>query len=308
MRFAAIDLSRLPPPDIIEPLDVEGVLAELTPWFLQEWEQARLNDPTLPAYTAGSLNTSPVNRILRVVAYRETLLRARINDSIRAVFLASSWGTNLDHLGAFLGVERLTVQPATATTPAVLEGDDRFRRRIQLALEAFSTAGSWGAYMFHTLTASPKIKDAAVYGPETEIVDPGQVGVYLLSSEADGTPSAEIMGLVTDHLNHEDIRTLTDEVLINAATIVPYSIEVTLTVQRGPDPEVIRTEVGRRLTEYVTERHKIGQKVSREVLIAQCYVTGVVDIEMTTPVADIVPTATEAAYCSAASVLLTYVD
>ncbi|WP_265582638.1 MULTISPECIES: baseplate J/gp47 family protein [unclassified Pseudomonas] len=46
------------------------------------------------------------------------------------------------------------------------EDDDRYRERIILAPEAFSNAGSRGAYRYHALAVHQSIIDVAVHGPD----------------------------------------------------------------------------------------------------------------------------------------------
>ena len=116
--MAIIDLSRLPPPDIIEELDFEAVLALKNADYLR---RLREDHPDAEA----PLESDPAYKVLETSAYRETLLRARGNRLARAVLLASATGADLDQLAALYGVERLTITPADPTTtpptPAVKE-------------------------------------------------------------------------------------------------------------------------------------------------------------------------------------------
>ena len=127
--FSAIDLSLLPAPDVIETVAYAEILSALRNDLLAR-------GPELAAALA--LESEPINKLLEVCAYRETIIRARVNDAGRAVMLAYATGGDLDHLAAFFGVVRLLVTPAdpTATPPvsAVYETDARLRIRTQLAL------------------------------------------------------------------------------------------------------------------------------------------------------------------------------
>ena len=287
-RFTKVDLTKLPAADAIEALSKETILSEVVADMTN-----RMASRGIP-YDVGAMETDPFKILAEVFTERETNLRARVNDSVKAVLLAYSWGTNLDHIGARLGVERQDG-----------EADDRLRDRIQLAIEAFSTAGPNGAYVFHGYSASPLVKDLAVYGPESEIVEPGEVGVYVLSTEGNGAASEELLALVETKLNEDDVRPLTDYPLINSAEIVPYQIALTIKVPRGPDAEAIRTFVQQRITEYVTSRHAIGRSVSLAGIIAAAFVQGAVeDVDVASPSDDIETTPTQAAYCTAAEVFV----
>ncbi|NIK10165.1 phage-related baseplate assembly protein [Xanthomonas arboricola] len=97
--------------------------------------------------------------------------------------LAFATGTNLDHLGALLGVARLVLdpgQPENGIAPTY-ESDVAFRRRIQLAPEGFSVAGPEGAYIYHALSAAADVMDASATSPA-----PGQVLVTVQSRTGDG--------------------------------------------------------------------------------------------------------------------------
>ncbi|MFN1233522.1 baseplate assembly protein, partial [Enterobacter hormaechei] len=61
----------------------------------------------------------------------------RVNDAVRAVFLASARGADLDQLGAAFNVSRLVINTgdpdAVPPVDPVCEDDDAFRERIQLS-------------------------------------------------------------------------------------------------------------------------------------------------------------------------------
>lgn len=162
--FSAIDLTKLNAPDIVEQLDFEQVLADML-------SDLQSRDSTFTAL----LESDPVMKVLEVAAYREVLLRARINDASKAVMLASAIGTDLEHLAAYFGVERQLIDPgdedAIPPIPPSFEDDDRLRKRTQLSLEGHSIAGPVGSYIFHALAASPMVKDVDVASPE-----PGKAG------------------------------------------------------------------------------------------------------------------------------------
>nr|WP_242674212.1 hypothetical protein [Burkholderia pseudomallei] len=139
MRSTPIDLSQLPAPDIVDPLDFETLFAE---------RKARLVSLYPPEHQAEiaatlALESEPVTRVLQENAYREVLLRQLINDKARGLLLAYARGTTLEHIAALFDVERLVV---TAADPehgidAVYEDEDSLRERVQLAPRGFSVAG-----------------------------------------------------------------------------------------------------------------------------------------------------------------------
>jgi phage-related baseplate assembly protein len=170
-RFLAPDLTQLSPAALIEEIDAEVILAAQKAFVLARWEEVRQTRPDLPALDTLGLETEPMTMLLETFAYRETLLRALVNDKARAVLLAYATGTDLDHLGALFATYRMVMVPASDGVEAVMETDDRFRRRIQLAPEAFSCAGPRGAYVYFALTLDPSIVDAHAFCPSDGRVD-----------------------------------------------------------------------------------------------------------------------------------------
>lgn len=279
----SVDLSLLPPPAVVEPLDFEAVLASMQTDALAVF-------PELADVLA--LESEPVTKLLQVMAYRELLLRARVNDSARAVMLASATGADLDQLAALLGVARLVLDPgdATAIPPiaATLESDADLRRRVQLAPEGFSVAGPEGAYIFHALTVADAA-DASVESPA-----PGEVLVSVLSRLGDGTASAELVQAVAAVLTSTGVRPLTDQVTVQSAQIVPYTVAATLWVLPGPDAAVVLAAAQARVAALAESTRKLGRDIVRSALIAALHVDGVQRVDLLAPAADIVLTNSQA--------------
>lgn len=286
--YTAIDLSRLPAPDIIETLDAEAIIAAIKADVLTR-------APELAAVLV--LESEPVVKLIEAVAFRELLLRARINDAAKAVFLATATGADLEHLAALLGTARLLISPAnTSVIPpiaAVYETDAALRRRTQLALEALSTAGPRGGYIYHGLTADPRIIDVVVASPAS-----GTVQVTVLTNEGTGTASPEIIGAVEVALNADNVRPLCDNVVVQSATILDYTVVATLEFFEGPDPSVALSAAQTALAAYVAQTHAIGLPVRLSGIYAALHQPGVAHVILTQPLADVVPTNVQAPRCT----------
>lgn len=288
-----VDLSKLPAPDVIEELDYETLLAArkakfllLSPESEREFWQARL-----------ALESEPITKLLEENAYLEMLLRSRINHAARAVMLAFAAGADLDHLGALFGVQRLLIQAEDLTQDppvlAVYESDERFRRRIQLALDSFTTAGSRSSYLYHTLTASGKIKDANISSPE-----PGTVLVTVLADKTYGTANSKMLTLVSTALNAEEVRPLTDTVNVAAATIINYQINAEITLYPTAIESVIIDNVRKKINEYVDKQYQLGLDITRSGIFAALHQEGVQNVRLITPAVDLVITPTQAGNCT----------
>lgn len=291
--FTAIDLSQLPLPEAVVVPDFEAALADL---------KARVIALQPDLADVIGLESEPVVKVLEVAAYLSVLHRAQVNDAVRAVHLATATGPDLDNLAALFAVRRLVVDPgdpeAVPPIPPRHEDDAAFRLRAQLALEGFSTAGPVGAYEFHARSADARVKDVAVSSPE-----PGRVLVTVLSSVGDGAASVEVGDRVTAALGSEDVRPLCDEVIVESAAIVAYTVEAELKVRSGPDMTVVRDAAAAALATYVSEVHAIGVPVARSGILAALHRPGVARVVLTAPVADIEVAASEAGFC--AGVVLT---
>lgn len=265
--FSPIDLSTLPAPAVVEVLSFETILAQMVADL-----QARD-----PAFTA-LVESDPAFKILEVAAYRETLLRARVNDASKGVMLAYATGADLDNLAALLNVSRKILSPADPSTlpptPAVMESDADLRVRAQLAMEGVSTAGPSGSYAYHAMSVT-SIKDVAVAGPPT--VSPGNVRVTVLSRTASssvGASSAELSA-VNAILNSEDVRPLTDAVTVQAATVVPYTLNITLNVLSGWDATVTKAQAEARILAYAESVRRVGFDVRVSGIYGAAFVAGV---------------------------------
>jgi phage-related baseplate assembly protein len=284
--FTPIDLSQVPAPSIVEALDYETILAAMVADL-----QARD-----PAFTA-LVESDPAYKILEVAAYREVLLRQRVNDACRQVLLAYAVGTNLDQLAALFGVQRLTIDPgdANAIPPVAptLESDADLRRRVQLSLEGLSTAGPVGAYIYHALTV-PSIADASVESP-----DPGEVVVTVLARAGNGTPTSQDLTDVEVALNAEDVRPLTDQVTVQAATIVNYAITATIYTYEGPDPVTVIAAAQAAAETFVASSRKLGRDITLSAVYAALHQPGVQRVVLASPSANVVCTSAQAAHCTA---------
>jgi len=280
--FDAVDLGALPPPDVIETLAYEAILDALKADFSARW----------PAFDAW-VESDPALKLLEVAAYRELLWRQRVNDGARAVMLASAGGADLDHLAALMSVARRVLDPgdAQAAPPRapVLEDDATLRRRVQLALEAATAAGTAGRYMFYALGADPRVADAAITSPQ-----PGDVLATILSTDGDGTADAALLTAVEAVLKNPAIRQLNDSVFVAGAQILTVAVTATLTLAPGPGAEVAEAAARAGLDALLARTRRLGRSLPRSAIFAALTVPGVERVALAAPAADVEATATQA--------------
>jgi len=281
--FTAVDLSRLPAPNVIDPLDFETLYADAVAHM----------KALMPDFE--SRDSDPVSKLLQTFAYLAQLHRHRVNDAARAVMPAYAVGADLDNIAALFGIARFEIVPADDVlgTPAVMESDADFRRRMVLAPEGYSVAGPEGAYIFHALSADADVLDASATSP-----DPGEVLVSVLSRIGSGEASPELIAAVAAYVSDETRRPLTDFVTVQSADIVDYAIEATLTTFSGPDGSVVLDAARAKLDEYVASSHRLGRDVTRSGIFAALHVEGVQNVVLTFPAADIVVSREQAPHCT----------
>lgn len=286
--FTNVNLAQLPAPPVVQVVDYETILAEMLADLVAR-------DATFSAL----VESDPAYKILEVAAFREVLIRERVNSAARAVMLAYAIGADLDHLGALVDVARLELVPADLDngTPATMESDDDFRRRIQLAPEGFSVAGPEGAYVFHALGADPDVADVAAISPT-----PGVVEVYVLSRSDSGIPAPSVLANVAATLTAETVRPLTDFVSVFAVDAVTYTVEAEIAVFDGPDMEVVRATAQAAAEAYVTAQRMIGLPVARSGLFAALHGAGVRNVNLIQPAADVAVDPQQVAICTGVAV------
>jgi phage-related baseplate assembly protein len=295
----AVDLSKLPMPAVVETLSFEQLVAEAKSVLLQ-FISAVAPDQVEALTAVLTLRSEPMVKLIEVMAYRELILRQRINDAARAVTIAGAYGADLDNLVALLGVQRLVVTPADPVnqTPAVMESDEALRRRALLAPEAYSVAGPEGAYISHALVASGGVLDASCTSPA-----PGDVVVTVLSRLGDGVPSEALLTTVESVVGSERVRPLTDHVMVRAAEILTFAISARITTFAGPDAQVVLQEARARLDAYLAGAFRLGRDVTRSGVIAALAAEGVQDVELIEPAANVVCSRLQAARCLAIDVI-----
>lgn len=289
-----IDMSKLPAPAVVAVPDFETILATLKADMVDAMPLAQRADIAATL----QLESEPLTKWLQRLAFQLMVERSDRNDSAHAVMLAYARGSDLDQLAAFFGVQRLTIQAADPTTlpptEAVMEGDDAFRERIQMAPRGYSVAGPVGAYVFHAKTASGQVLDAAATSPA-----PGTVIVSVLARQGSGVPDQTLLDTVAAAVNAEDVRPLTDEVIVQAAGIVPYQITGQLYTLPGPDSSSVLATAQQRITDYAEAMHRIGRMPTLSGIYAALHIDGVARVELTSPAADVVVGGTQASWCTA---------
>ena len=255
----APELAGLPTPQVLETLRFEHIFDALLRDF-----QVRY-----PQYSA-LLASDPAIKLIEVAAYRELLLRARINEAARANLLAFAVGHDLEHLGAFYGVSRLPQ-----------EQDEPLRRRIRARIMGFANAGGAAHYRYWALSASPEVADVAVDSP-----GPGRVRISVLPTGHSDTVPEALLETVRATVLRDDVRVLTDTVEVVPVSLVPVTVSAQIWLY--PDtPMVVFDGLAPRLTRELAQAAVLGWDLTRSWLIGQLQQAGIHKVELISPDADI---------------------
>lgn len=263
------DLASLPTPAVIETLSFEMIFSELQTEF----------QSCYPDYSA-LLASDPAVKLLEVAAYREVLLRNRINAAAKASLLAFATGSDLDHLAAFYGVTRLTDETD--------ETDEALRLRTRQRIIGFANAGGAAHYRYWALSASPEVADVEVDSPE-----PGRVRISVLAKgEADTVPGA-VLDAVRAVVLGDDIRVLTDTVEVVSAELIPVTVAARIWLY--PDtPMAAFDAIEARFKEALAAQSGLGWDLTPSWVIGELQRPGVHKVELHSPTTDIRANANQA--------------
>ncbi|MDR2905277.1 MAG: baseplate J/gp47 family protein [Helicobacteraceae bacterium] len=238
-----MSVANIPVPDIIDNLSYNEIKTEI---------KERLNIAFAP--NVEFLESDDVLLIVEALAYREMLVRARINAAVKSQFLPTAAGADLDNIVAFYGVER-----------SVGESDEQLRERAFLSLNRFTTAGSERSYIYHALSADARIKEVKATSPA-----PGEALITYfadfsyLDSEAEDyqeafeAAKANVQSKIVSALSAKEMRPLTDNVIVDRAQeiVVGLSLEVELLTMS--DAARVEAEIRERVAAFVP---KIGEDI-----------------------------------------------
>lgn len=296
MSKSKLDLSTLPEPKVIEELSVENLLE------LRKQKMLELN----PAYeVALRSNTDPLLIDMEVSAYREYLLRHRINNVAQARLLAKATGADLDHIGDFYGIARKDDN----------EEDESYRMRIRGRVTGSSTAGSKDQYETKAMEVHPSaVRDIAVDSPEG-----GRVRISVLCNErycykqknkftalndfkctdfckhdksiperhSGECPDVDnqikiIIEDISQHISSNSVRMLTDTVSVIKAEEIIIDIKAKITLIPGIPDSVCENIKTHFLTCWDNES-SLGWDLTPSWINSRLYQTGVHQIDLESP-------------------------
>ena len=249
-------IDSLPAPEILETIDFETLLESMKD-YLQN---------NLPEWTGRDIESDPINKVLEVFSYRETLLRQRINEAAQANLLNFATAGDLEQLAIFYGIERQAD-----------ETDSELRARTITHIKGFSVGGTADAYKAKVLSVSSNIRDISLDSPEQ-----GKVRITVLSKDGDGAPDQTLLDSITEKVNADDVKIITDTIEVRGAEIITVNINVLLHLY--PDtPDEVLDKAREDFPILFNSARGMGWNLTKSWIVRQLHLEGVQEVEILQP-------------------------
>jgi phage-related baseplate assembly protein len=144
------------------------------------------------------------------------------------------------------------------------EDDDSLRERVYLRPESFSVAGPSGAYEYFAKEYSSEIGDVKILQSETT---DGEVDIYIIKE--DGTTPDELVSGLQTYLSADNLRPLTDKVVVQPPEQVGYDLDLTYYINSSDSDtaENIQNAVNDAIHKYEAwQCSKIGRDINPDYL------------------------------------------
>lgn len=212
---------------------------------------------------AGETGTTTIVESLKPGAFANGLVPGQVSQLIDPVaYIARTANTTITLLGSDI------------------ESDARYRSRIHAAPEAFSCAGPVGAYRHYALASHPDIVDVAIYSPIPGTVD---IRPVLKNGEL---PTEEVLTAIYNAVNADNVRPLTDTVIVQAPELVYFDVSLVWYLDHGNEFQL--ATVTRKVNEAIEswrlwQRTKPGRDILPIRLISLLESAGVKRVELKAP-------------------------
>ena len=170
-----------------------------------------------------------------------------------------------------------------------IEDDDTLASRIYMAPSKYSVAGPEEAYRYWITQFNASISDVYLESPEA-----GEVLVEFIL-EGGELPNEAMVRSLADYLANENIRPLTDEVIVRLPTTATFNVNVQYWINRSDinKAATIQAAVEQAVTDYVSwQQSKIGRDINPDKLISLMEQAGAKRVAVTEPVFSVMPDAT----------------
>ena len=165
------------------------------------------------------------------------------------------------------------------------EGDAQYYERMRESMESFSTAGPVNGYVYHTKSVNTAVLDVSATSPV-----PGMVDVRVLMQGGE-QPTEAVLQEISNALNADNVRPLTDMVTVLAPEEDLFDIDLTFYIERNSQASsrIIEADTRAAVEEYIRwQTGKMGRDINPSYLIRLIMAAGVKRVEVRKPTFQIV--------------------
>ena len=209
--------------------------------------------------------------------YVDVQVRCQTPGSVGNGYAKGQLDTIVDVFDYYAGCENITESEGGADEAT----DQEYYQLMRASMDAFSTAGPTGAYIYIAKRVSTEIQDVLAVSPSA-----GKVVVYVLTK--DGEPAgAELKNAVLKALSQDTVRPLTDQVSVGDPQVVEYDIAFTYYIPEDETQsgEEVQAAVDAAVQEYgAWQSGKLGRDINPSYLYGLLMQTGIKRVTLTSPV------------------------
>lgn len=166
------------------------------------------------------------------------------------------------------------------------EEDTAYYNRMRESEESYTTAGSKGSYIYHAKSVSAQISDVSAESPEPGIAE---IRIMLHNGQL---PDKELLNKVKIHLSADDIRPMTDKVIVTTPDTVEFDINIRYFISKEKETSTndIKQAVTLAVENYISwQTSKMGRDINPSYFNALLMESGIKRVEITAPVFTQIP-------------------
>lgn len=208
--------------------------------------------------------------------YADVKIRCQTKGTAGNGFVAGQINTIVDLFAYFQSCANLNESDGGGDAAT----DEEFYELLRLSMDAYSTAGARGSYIYWAMQVDTKIADVIATSPT-----PGVVKLYVLMNDG-SIATKEIKDKVLAACSADDRRPLTDLVSVEDPQKVTYNVDLTYYIQ--DDAEVSAEELALAVAAKVGEftdwqSAKLGRDINPSRIISMLMETGIKRVVLREP-------------------------
>ena len=167
-------------------------------------------------------------------------------------------------------------------------GDARYRKRIWLSPNPLSPHGPAESYQFWALNAiGGVLRDVSTVKIRPRLEEAPIIVITCMADGADPRPTTAQLLEIRRYIQNEARLAMTDVVSVQAPKIVVAEYKIRVTLFPGPDKLEMAAKLKANLEAMVENQRWLGFDHTRLAISGACAITGVKNIEIISPAADV---------------------